>query len=102
MCDVFAIYDNNISPSLLMIILKIIILYFIQFQIRHTDNFPPTGTPASYDNVCNTFTDERTLATCIVLYIDQSKSMLQLGPDHRYRLPRITFEDHTYTVYARL
>ena len=50
MCDVFAIYDNNISPSLLMIILKIIILYFIQFQIRHTDNFPPTGTPASSYN----------------------------------------------------
>ena len=48
-CDVFAIYDNNISPSLLMIIIKIIILYFIQFQIRHTDNFPPTGTPASRD-----------------------------------------------------
>ena len=46
-CDVFAIYDNNISPTLLMIIIKIIILYFIQFQIRHTDNFPPTGTPAS-------------------------------------------------------
>ena len=37
-----AIYDNNISPSLLMIIIKIIILYFI--QIRHTDDFPPTGT----------------------------------------------------------
>ena len=50
-CDVFAIYDNNISPSLLMIIIKIIILYFIQFQIRHTDNFPPTGTPASRGNV---------------------------------------------------
>ena len=44
--DVFAIYDNNISPGLLMIIIKIIILYFI--QIRHTDDFPPTGTPASY------------------------------------------------------
>ena len=40
--DVCAIYDNNISPSLLMIIIKIIILYFI--QIRHTDAFPPTGT----------------------------------------------------------
>ena len=36
--DVFAIYDNNISPGLLMIIVKIIILYFI--QIRHTDDFP--------------------------------------------------------------
>ena len=43
--DVFAIYDNNISPGLLMIIIKLIILYFI--QIRHTDDFPPTGTPAS-------------------------------------------------------
>ena len=40
--DVCAIYDNNISPSLLMIIIKIIILYFI--KIRHTDDFPPTGT----------------------------------------------------------
>ena len=40
--DVCAIYDTNISPSLLMIIIKIIILYFI--QIRHTDAFPPTGT----------------------------------------------------------
>ena len=46
--DVFAIYDNNISPGLLMIIIKIIILYFI--QIRHTDDFPPTGTPASNNN----------------------------------------------------
>ena len=40
--NVCAIYDNNISPSLLMIIIKIIVLYFI--QIRHTDAFPPTGT----------------------------------------------------------
>ena len=40
--DVCAIYDNNISPSLLMIMIKIIILYFK--QIRHTDDFPPTGT----------------------------------------------------------
>ena len=48
--DVFAIiYDNNISPGLLMILIKIIILYFI--QIRHTDDFPPTGTPASYNNI---------------------------------------------------
>ena len=36
--DVFAIYDNNISPRLIMIIIKIIILYFI--QIRHTDDSP--------------------------------------------------------------
>ena len=31
--DVFAIYDNDILPMLIMIIIKIIILYFI--QIRH-------------------------------------------------------------------
>ena len=35
--DVFAIYDNDILPRLIMIILKIIILCFI--QIRHTDDF---------------------------------------------------------------
>ena len=34
---VFAIYDNDILPMLIMIIIKIIILYFI--QIRHTDDF---------------------------------------------------------------
>ena len=33
--DVFAIYDNDILPRLIMII---IIIYFI--QIRHTDDFP--------------------------------------------------------------
>ena len=42
MRDVFEIYDNNISPRLIIIIIKIIILYFI--QIRHTDDFPSTGT----------------------------------------------------------
>ena len=47
--NVCAIYDNNISPSLLMIIIKIIILYFI--QIRHTDAFPPTGTLLVYINL---------------------------------------------------
>ena len=36
-CDVFALYDNDIIPRLIMIIIKIIILYFI--QIRHTDDF---------------------------------------------------------------
>ena len=40
--DVFAIYDNNISPRLIMKIINIIIQYFI--QIRHTDDFPSTGT----------------------------------------------------------
>ena len=37
MRDVFEIYDNDILPRLIMIIIKIIILYFI--QIRHTDDF---------------------------------------------------------------
>ena len=40
--DVFAIYDNDILPMLIIIIINIIILYFI--QIRHTDDFPSTGT----------------------------------------------------------
>ena len=38
MHDVFAIYDNDILPRLIMIIIKIIILYFL--QIKHTDDFP--------------------------------------------------------------
>ena len=42
MCDVLAIYDNNILPRLIMIIIKIIYLYFI--EIAHTDDFPSTGT----------------------------------------------------------
>ena len=36
--DVFSIYDNDILPRLIMIIIKIMILYFI--QIRHTDDIP--------------------------------------------------------------
>ena len=47
--DVFAIYDDNILPRMKMIIIKIIILYFI--QIRRTDNFPSTGIPASNYNL---------------------------------------------------
>ena len=46
--DVFAIYDDNILPRLIMIIIKIIILYYI--QIRHTDDLPSTGIPASISN----------------------------------------------------
>ena len=38
----FAIYDNDILPMLIMIIINNIILYFI--QIRHTDDFPSMGT----------------------------------------------------------
>ena len=39
---VVAIYGNNILPRLIMIIITIIILCII--QIRHTDDFPSTGT----------------------------------------------------------
>ena len=40
--DVFAaIYDSNISPRLIMIIIKITILYFL--QVRRNDDFPSTG-----------------------------------------------------------
>ena len=48
--DVFAIniYDDNILSRLIMIIITIIILYFI--QIRHTDDFPSAGIPASHYN----------------------------------------------------
>ena len=42
---VFAIYDDNILPSMIMIRIKLICLYFI--RIRHTDDFPSTGIPAS-------------------------------------------------------
>ena len=31
-CDVFAIYDDDILPRLIMIIIKIIILYFIHMS----------------------------------------------------------------------
>ena len=54
--DVCAIYDNNISPCLLMIMIKIIILYFI--QIRHTDDFPPTGTLLVYSNSPSAYHDD--------------------------------------------
>ena len=40
--DVFAIYDNNISPRLIMIIIKMSILYCI--QIRQSDDFTSTDT----------------------------------------------------------
>ena len=42
---VFAIYDDNMLSRLIMTIIKIIILYFI--EIRHTDDFPSAGIPAS-------------------------------------------------------
>ena len=43
--DVFAIYYNNTLPRLIMIIIKIIFLYFM--EIAHTDDFPLNGYPAS-------------------------------------------------------
>ena len=43
--DVFAIHHDNILSRLIMIIIKNIILYFI--QIRHTDDFTSAGIPAS-------------------------------------------------------
>ena len=43
--DVFAIYDNNISPSLLMIIIKIIIIYkYISYKSDTLMIPPPTGS----------------------------------------------------------
>ena len=39
--DVFAIYDNNILPRLIMIIIKIISRFI---EIAHTDDFPLMGT----------------------------------------------------------
>ena len=49
--DVFAIYDNNCSTRLIMIIIKIIILCII--QISHTDDFSSTG---SRPFICKTLT----------------------------------------------
>ena len=43
--DVFEIYDNNILPRLIMIIISIIIIYFK--HITHNDDFPLNGYPAS-------------------------------------------------------
>ena len=43
--DVFVIYDQDILPRLILIIITIIILYFI--QIRHTDDFLLNGYPSS-------------------------------------------------------
>ena len=46
--DVFSIYDNDILPRLIMIIIKIGILYFI--QIRHTDDLSLTDTRLVFYN----------------------------------------------------
>ena len=46
--DMFAIYGNNILPRLIMIIIKIIFLYFT--EIAHTDDFTLNEYPASRYN----------------------------------------------------
>ena len=53
--DVFAIYDNNTLPRLIMIIIKIMFLYFI--EIAHTDDFPSTGTRLVIYNFFQVFKD---------------------------------------------
>ena len=60
--DMFAIYDTNICPRLIMIIIKIIILYFI--QIRHNDAFPSTGTRLVEHNQLNYRGRHRVLVGC--------------------------------------
>ena len=47
--DVFAIYDNNILPRLIMIITKITFLSFL--KIAQTDDFPSTGSRLVYKTV---------------------------------------------------
>ena len=49
MCDEFEIYDNTVSPRLIMIIINICFLYFK--HITHTDDFTLDGYPASYYNL---------------------------------------------------
>ena len=46
--DVFAIYDNNILPRLIMILIKNIFRYFL--EIAHTDDFPSTCTRLVVNN----------------------------------------------------
>ena len=60
--DMFAIYDTNICPRLIMIIIKIIILNFI--QIIHTDAFPSTGTRLVEHNQLNNRGTHRVLVGC--------------------------------------
>ena len=47
-CVMCSIYDNNVLPRLIMIIIKIIFLYLI--EKAHTDDFPSTGTRLVYHN----------------------------------------------------
>ena len=67
--DVFAIYDNNISPRLIMIIIKIIIVYFI--QIRHTDHFPSTGTSLYFCVIIRSAYDTIRIIAIYVQYISK-------------------------------
>ena len=99
-CDVFAIYDNNIWPKLIMIIIRIIILYFI--QITYTDDFPSTGTnQANPSNVpCLVFkdvlagTNERTHACVYFAMIGIHRPSLQSQTEavcrHRVQLQTVS------------
>ena len=103
--DVCAIYDNNISPSLLMIIIKIIILYFI--HIRHTDAFPPTGTLLVLVNDCMMASgvsyspiykhdDQLFLILQFLHRSTQQHDLLSSSSTHRHvtSLPRISHSQH--------
>ena len=91
--DVFAIYDNTISPRLIMIIIKMSILYFI--QIRQSDDFTSTDTRLVltyiYMHVCmhthafiHTCVNVRMHAYIIHAYIRNNSSIL----DHSAILDR--------------
>ena len=66
---VFAIYDDNMLSRLIMIIIKSIIIYFI--EIRHTDDFPSAGIPASnnmYDYYYFLYSATPTASLLMALY----------------------------------
>ena len=67
--DVFAIYDDNILPTLIMIIIKTIILYFI--QIRHTDDFPSTGIVNSSTCIIERVLHVEEFTMCVCLFLSR-------------------------------
>ena len=77
--DVFAIYDDNILSRLIMIIIKIIILYFI--QIRHTDDFPSAGIPVSTNNNANACPENEV----VPIYLYNRTDGIAIVGGHMYR-----------------
>ena len=77
--DVFAIYDDNILSRLIMIIIKIIILYFI--QIRHTDDFPSAGIPVSTNNNANACPENEV----VPIYLYNHTDGIAIVGGHMYR-----------------